>query len=127
MPTTELPVKTARKVLIVEDDGEMCLVLNIILNGEEMLLDHVPTLAEAADYLEREQPSVIILDNKLPDGYGVDAIRFIKKYYPSVRIIMISGLDGAAKDVALENGADFYLAKPFTKDQLCEAIDAVEV
>lgn len=125
MPTTELPVKTAKKVLIVEDEGEMCLVLNILLNGEEMVLDHVPTLAEAADYLEKEQPAVIILDNKLPDGFGVDAITYIKKYYPAIPIIMISGFDDSAKDVALENGADYYLEKPFTKDQLFGSINAV--
>ena len=120
-----MPVNPAKKVLIVEDEGEMCLVLNILLNGEQMVLDHVPTLAEAAEYLEKELPAVIILDNKLPDGYGVDAITYIKKNYPSIPIIMISGFDGAAKDVALENGADFYLEKPFTKDQLFGSIHAV--
>ena len=35
---------------------------------------------------------------------------------------MISGFDGSAKDVALENGADIFLEKPFTKDQLFQSI-----
>ncbi|HEX2532912.1 MAG TPA: response regulator [Chitinophagaceae bacterium] len=119
MPQTKAPFK---KVLIVEDEGDMCLLLNILLNGKEMELDHVKTISAADEYLQKEQPSVIILDNKLPDGFGIDFITYVKKKYPSVKIIMISGYDGAAIDVALENGADVFLEKPFTKDQLYSAI-----
>ena len=100
----------------------MCLLLNILLNGKEMELDHVKTLSAAEEYLKKEQPSVVLLDNKLPDGFGVDFITFLKKNYPSIKIIMISGYDGAVKDVALESGADVYLEKPFTRDQLYGSI-----
>ena len=122
MSKTASPETKAKKVLIVEDEGDMCLLLNILLNGKEMELDHVKNLTAAGDYLENEQPSVIILDNKLPDGYGVDFISYIKKKYPNIRIIMISGFDASVKDVALENGADIFLIKPFTRDQLYQAI-----
>ena len=111
-----------KKVLIIEDEGDMCLLLNILLNGKEMELDHVKNLTAAEEYLQKEQPSVVLLDNKLPDGFGVDFITYLKKNYPAVKIIMISGYDGAVKDVALESGADVYLEKPFTKDQLFQSI-----
>jgi len=111
-----------KKVLIVEDEGDMCLLLNIMLNGKNMELDHVKSIALAEEYLQKEQPAVILLDNKLPDGFGIDFIPHIKKNYPAVRIIMISGYDGAAKDVALENGADIFIEKPFTRSQLYDAI-----
>ena len=106
----------------MEDEADMCLLLNILLNGEDMELDHVQNLVAADEYLQKEVPSVIILDNKLPDGYGVDFITYLKKKYPSVKIIMISGFDASAVDVALENGADIFLEKPFTRNQLYEAI-----
>lgn len=122
MTKTTLQGKATKKVLIIEDEGEICLVLNIFLNGEEMELDHVNNLLAADEYLKKERPSVIILDNKLPDGFGVDFITYIKKNYPSIKIIMISGFDASARDVALENGADFFLEKPFTKDQLYRSI-----
>ena len=125
MKETSLHSKKAQKVLIIEDEGDMCLLLNILLNGKEMELDHVKDLAKAEEYLQQQQPSVILLDNKLPDGFGVDFIPFLKTNYPSVKIIMISGFDGAAKDVAIENGADIYLEKPFTKDQLYQAIKSL--
>lgn len=111
-----------RKVLIVEDEGDMCLLLNIMLNGKDMELDHVKSIALAEEYLQKEGPALIILDNKLPDGFGVDFIPFIKKNNSSAKIIMISGYDGAVKDVAIENGADIFLEKPFTKAQLYDSI-----
>jgi DNA-binding NtrC family response regulator len=121
MTKTTLPAKT-RKILIVEDEGEMCLLLNILLDAKEMELDHVKYLSNAVEYLEKEHPSVILLDNKLPDGYGVDFISFIKKNYPGIKVIMISGFDSSAKDVAMANGADDYIEKPFTKNQLFDSI-----
>ena len=121
--TKQAPQNTdPKKILIVEDEGDMCLLLKILLNGEEMELDHVQSLLAADEYLQRQLPEIIILDNKLPDGYGIDFIIYLKKKYPSIRIIMISGFDSAAKDVALENGADVYLEKPFTRNQLYDSI-----
>jgi DNA-binding NtrC family response regulator len=122
MTKTTLHPAKAKKVLIIEDEGDMCLLLNIILTGKELELEHVKNLSEAEAYLQQEQPAVVILDNKLPDGFGVDFILYIKKNYPNIRIIMISGFDGSVKDVALENGADIFLQKPFTKDQLYQSI-----
>ena len=125
MTKTMLPGTKTKKVLIVEDEGDMCLLLNIILNDTDLELDHVQSLLAADEYLQKELPSVIILDNKLPDGFGVDFITYLKQKYPSIRIIMISGFDAAAKDVALENGADIYLEKPFTRDQIFKSIEAL--
>jgi len=122
MTNTKPPNTKEKKVLIIEDEGDMCLLLNLILDGEDFELDHVPTLLAADEYLQKEVPSVIILDNKLPDGFGVDFISYIKQKYPTVRIIMISGFDASARDVALENGADIFLEKPFTRDQLYTSI-----
>ena len=125
MPTTKTPKADLKKVLIVEDEGDMCLLLNILLNGKEMELDHVKTLSAAEEYLQQVQPAVILLDNRLPDGFGIDFITHIKQNYPAVKIIMISGFDGSAKDVALENGADLFLEKPFTREQLYKSIKGV--
>ena len=125
MPNTKSTITKAKKVLIVEDEADMCLLLNIILNGKDIQLDHVKSLAAAETYLQEEQPSVVLLDNQLPDGFGVDFISFLKKNYPAIKIIMISGYDGAAKDVALENGADTFIEKPFTRDQLSQSVKAL--
>jgi DNA-binding response OmpR family regulator len=114
----------AKKLLVVEDEGQIGLVLNMILSERNFDLDYVNSLLSAQEYLEKNKPSLVILDNKLPDGFGVDFISYIKKKYPSIKIIMISGFS-TARDVALENGADMFLEKPFSMDNVNEAIDSV--
>jgi len=120
--TTALKRKVSKKVLVVEDEGEMGLLLNLILSERNFELDYVNNLLAADEYLQKQQPSVIILDNKLPDGFGVDFISYLKEKYPSIKILMISGF-ASARDVALENGADMFFEKPFSKEQLYNSID----
>jgi two-component system OmpR family response regulator len=111
-----------KKILIIEDEADMCLLLNIILTGKDIQLDHVKNISSAVSYLKTDNPSIVILDNKLPDGFGIDFIPEMKKANPNIKIIMISGFNDAAKDLAIENGADIFLDKPFTKDQLFKSI-----
>jgi two-component system, OmpR family, response regulator len=84
----------------------------------------VNNLLDADEYLQKNKPSVIILDNRLPDGFGVDFISYVKQKYPKIKIIMISGFS-TARDVAMENGADAFLEKPFSKKNVNDAIDRV--
>jgi len=120
MPTSTN--QSQHKVLVIEDEGEMCLLLSLILDDQGLVVNHVKTLSAARQFLEKESPALILLDNRLPDGLGVDFIGYIKKSIPDVKIIMISGVDPEAEDAALEIGADYFLAKPFTKQQLHESI-----
>src|SRR6476659_8014287 len=125
MSKTAVQTRTSQKILIIEDEGEMCLVLNILLSDEDIELNHVKNISAAEEYLAQELPSLIILDNKLPDGYGVDYISHLKRKYPSLKIIMITGYDASVKDVAMENGADLFLEKPFTKEEFLTAIKSL--
>src|SRR5688572_23981185 len=93
--------KQAKKMLVVEDQGEMCLILDLILSERQLESDYVNNLLDADEYLQKNKPSAIILDNKLPDGYGVDFITYAKKKYPDTKIIMITGF-GTARDVAMK-------------------------
>ncbi len=122
MPRAKAPAAQPKRILIVEDEGDMCLLLNIILKDKEIELDHVKNLAAADAYLQEEQPSLLLLDNQLPDGFGIDWLPSVKKKYPAIKVAMISGFDGAAKDVALHNGADTYIQKPFTREQLSNTV-----
>lgn len=125
MASATLESTKTKKALIIEDESDMCLLLNIMLTADDVELDHVKNLSAAREYLQKEKPSVVILDNKLPDGFGVDFISFIKNNYPAIKIIMISGYDASAEDVAIYNGADVFLQKPFSKDQLYQSMMAL--
>ncbi len=110
-----------KKILAVDDDGQMGLVLDMVLQESQFELDYVNNLLSADEYLKKNQPLAVILDNKLPDGYGIDFIVYLKQKYPALKIIMISGF-GLARDAALENGADLFFEKPFNLDEFNEGI-----
>ena len=113
------------KLLVIEDEGEMCLLVELLLAKPEVEVDYVRTISAAKDFLEKHRPSVILLDNRLPDGFGIDFIQYVKGSYPEIRIILISGIDLEAEDAALAIGADLFLAKPFNKKQLEDSIHKI--
>ena len=110
------------KILVVDDDGQIGLVLDMILHESPYELDYVKDLLSADEYLKQNQPLAVILDNKLPDGYGIDFIVYLKQNYPSLKIIMISGF-GLARQAALEIGADLFFEKPFNLDEFTEGMN----
>lgn len=110
--TSKQKLSTNNKILVVDDDGQMGLVLDLVLHESRFELDYVKDLLSADESLKKQQPLAVILDNKLPDGYGIDFIVYLKQRYPSLKIIMISGF-GLAREAALENGADLFFEKPF--------------
>jgi two-component system, OmpR family, response regulator len=117
--------KDVTKILVVEDEGDICLLLELLLVGRKTEVDHVHTLTDAKEFIEKEQPALVLLDNRLPDGLGIDFIAYLKRLYPKIKIIMITGVDGIAKDAVLATGADQFISKPFTKAQLEQSVSAV--
>lgn len=123
MSKTQLSGEDIKKILIIEDEGDICFLLNIILKGKQIDLEHVNTLAQAKIFLKEETPSLVFLDNSLPDGRGLDFIEYIKLNYPSVKIVMITAYHSASeREKALAQGADIFLEKPFNKAQVHEAV-----
>ena len=123
MPTIIKPAsEMTKKLLVVEDDGEIALIFDMILNDKEFDMDYVNNILDADEYLQKNKPDLIILDNQLPDGFGVDFITYIRKKYPDMKIIMVSGY-GSARDVALANGANRFFEKPFSLDEFYSAVD----
>src|SRR5579863_267684 len=125
IPPPATPDRGLTKILIVEDEGDMSLLLELLLDNEKMVVDHVHNLCDARDFVEKEQPTLILLDNRLPDGLGIDFVGYLKVRYPQIKIIMMSGVDAEAEDAALATGADRFLCKPFTKMQLHDSIGKV--
>ena len=117
--------KEVTRILVVEDEGDICLLLELLLVDRRTVVDHVHTLTDAKEFIEREQPTLVLLDHRLPDGFGIDFIGYLKQEYPQIKIIMITGVDGIAEDEVLAVGADRFISKPFTQAQLQLSINAV--
>ncbi len=114
------------KVLIIDDELDICYLLSGILQQQHFSTSYVTTLSDAEVALKNDQPSIIFLDNHLPDGLGIDFIQFIKTRYPTIKVIMITAHDSPAEHrKAYAEGVDLFIPKPFTKEKIYSAIEHV--
>ena len=112
------------KVLIIDDETDICYLLSTLLKQKNLDTDYVNTLTDAALALKKDIPGIIFLDNHLPDGLGMNFIEYIKNHYPSIKIVMITAHDTAAdRQRALKEGADYFIGKPFTRDVIYKTVE----
>lgn len=79
--------------------------------------------AEGLKLLEQKQHDLVLTDLKMPDMDGIEVLRIIKRQWPAVEVIIITGyqtVDTAVKSIKL--GAFDYIEKPFTPDALIAAV-----
>lgn len=113
------------KVFILEDDLSICGLIKVALEMNGLEFKAFSTLKSFTDALNDEQPDVALLDIMLPDGSGLDALKFIKDKYPEVSCIMLSALSKEEDKVnGLNMGADDYIAKPFSVLELTARVNA---
>jgi len=112
------------KVLIIDDEIDICYLLSGILKQKKLRTSYVNSLSDAQVALKNDPPSLIFLDNHLPDGFGLDFIQYVKNNYPSTKIIMITAHDSAAeRNRAFTEGADIFISKPFTRETINSTVD----
>ena len=113
------------RILIIEDDPMVAMIHKEYFKRKELSddLNHVSTLAEAKKFLEKSDADLIVLDNYLTDGQGVEYLPELKSY----PIIMITAAnDIQTVEAALTNGVVDYLVKPFTYERFSQAVDKVQ-
>ena len=116
------------KVLIIDDEIDICYLLSGILKHKNLQPNYVNSLSDAVAALKKETPSIIFLDNHLPDGMGMDFIEYIKKNSPTTKIIMITAYDTSAdRSKAIELGVDGFIGKPFTRDIIYQMVDQIAI
>ena len=114
------------KALIVDDEIDVCYLLSTILKNKNLQANYVNSITEAKRVLMEESPSIIFLDNHLPDGFGINFIEEIKKLRPRAKIVMITAHDTPYdKDKAYLEGVDQFIGKPFTRDTIFRTIECL--
>jgi DNA-binding response OmpR family regulator len=115
------------KALIVEDETDICYLLSNILKQKNIDSCFAESLAAIEKILESDQDfSVIFLDNHLPDGLGLKSIKNLKNRLPDSIIVMITAQDSNAnRKKAEEDGIDFFLGKPFSKEDILRTVEAL--
>ena len=113
------------RILIIEDDPMVAMIHKEYFKKKDLAndLNHVSTLGEAKTFLEKFDADLVVLDNYLTDGQGVEYLPELKGY----PIIMITAAnDIQTVEAALTNGVVDYLVKPFTYERFSQAVDKVQ-
>ncbi len=108
-----------KKVLVCDDDKDILDIIEYILTEAGWVVETSEDVMDIISKVKACQPSVIIMDNWIPDIGGIAATRLIKedpdlKYIPVIYITANSDV----KSLAEKAGADLYLAKPFNLTSL---------
>ena len=113
------------KIYILEDDGSISGLVKVALEMNGLECKTFSTVKSFIDGVSVAQPDVALLDVMLPDGSGLDALKFVKSRYPQVSCIMLSALGKEEDKVnGLNLGADDYVAKPFSVLELTARVNA---
>lgn len=113
------------KVLIVDDDENICEVIKMYLesSGYETRVSHDGRACQD-EYLNF-RPNLVLLDIMLPHVDGLDVLKWIRKEFQTPVIMLTAKGDTFDKVLGLELGADDYMVKPFEPKELLARVKAV--
>jgi two-component system OmpR family response regulator len=116
----------AARLLVVEDEQT---ILELLAGSLRFAGFDVVTAASGAEALRAmaaSRPDLVLLDVMIPDGDGFEVVRRMRSSGPYVPVIFVTARDGVPDRVAgLALGADDYVTKPFSLDEMVERIRAV--
>lgn len=111
------------RILIVDDDPQFRRTLHLALDSCGYEVGDAVDGKEALDTAAATAPDLIVLDWHLPDMDGIQTCRTLRAR-SDVPVIMVSGNRSNLKDVALSAGANDYLTKPFSMNDLLGHIES---
>jgi two-component system KDP operon response regulator KdpE len=115
---------TGARVLVVDDEPQILRALQLKLRTAGYAVDTAATAAEALMKAAMRPPEAIILDLLLPDGSGTEVCRELRTW-STVPIVVLSAVgEEGEKIAALDAGADDYVTKPFSGDELLARVRA---
>ena len=114
-----------KKVLVIDDEKDFCDLMTNILLRENFLVDCAYTLEEAEEKL-RENPQIVLLDNNLPDGSGLDYLQMHPVPFMNSSVILITAdPTESVKEKATREGTTAFLSKPFSVQTIRDMVRRV--
>ena len=114
------------RLLIIEDDHPLRQVLALHFEDRGLSAGQAGSCAEAMAQLERESVDLVLLDQQLPDGTGLDLLQRIRRADPQLAVIMMTGrhdLDLAIE--AIKQGASDFVHKPLKMEALEHSVGRI--
>ena len=114
------------KFLIVEDEKRLAQAIAQIMSEQKYLTDVVYTGTDGLFYAQSEQYDAIILDIMLPGMSGIEVAKKLRQEKNSTPILMLTAKDEISDKVeGLDSGADDYMTKPFSPEELLARLRAL--
>ncbi len=112
-----------KPIWIIDDDKSIRWVFEKALARTDFEFKTFPSITEALNELNHNQPQVVVSDIRMPNGSGLDFLAEIKRKYPDIPVIIMTAYSDLESAVAAFQGGAFeYLAKPFDVDQAIDII-----
>lgn len=108
------------RILIVDDEYYIRNYLTALFEMRGHRPIFASSVRDAKAILMRETFDIAIVDFSMPDGKGTKVVRFIKTQRPGTKVVGMSGTEQS--DTFYAAGADFFIKKPFSAEQILEVI-----
>jgi two-component system chemotaxis response regulator CheY len=116
---------TISKVLICDDSTLVRKKLKELLEKMQCEIFEASNGLEAVEVFKKVKPDVVFMDIVMPDMDGLEALRNIRAYDETARVIMISSVGTSDKVLeALKCGAADFIQKPYDKEQIQKTINS---
>jgi two-component system OmpR family response regulator len=112
------------RVLVVDDEVEICLLVTQYFKKLGYQTSFCLSITEAAEKLAAEAYDLLFVDLNLRDGSGYDLIKALHQSQSTTKVIVISAYD-SERQKALQRGASFFIAKPFTKKSIDDSLQKI--
>ena len=110
-------------ILVIDDDVSFCMLLNTFLTRKGFAVSTAYSIEEAKQLFDQTKFQLILTDVRLPDGDGVEILKYVKEENPTIQVILMTGYTDIKTAVnAMKLGAFDYVAKPINSDQILDTI-----
>jgi two-component system, NtrC family, response regulator HydG len=107
------------RILVIDDDNDMCMLLNRFLTRNGYEVTGVNNGKAAIEWMKKNEPQLVLCDFRLEDMNGAEILRKIKEMHPSVPVIIITGYSDVKDAVeVMKLGAYDYVTKPLYPDEI---------
>lgn len=114
------------RILVVDDEEALRTVLSSELAGVGYDIESAADGDEAISLVQAKKFDLVLLDIKMPKVDGFEVLKFIKKSYPSVRVIMLTGFADLKNAIeSKKHGAEDFVSKPYDLVDLLTTIERV--
>lgn len=113
----------AGRLLLIEDDAQLRGALALILRARGWDVEPAGSAADALSTLAEHRPDVVVADLGLPDRSGAELVEDLRHAAPDTRLVVFTGReDPAVRRACRDAGADDYVTKPVSGDDLARML-----